>query len=48
MKSIFITGASAGIGKATAILFAGKGWFVGVTLHNNLNESLVYLSECFV
>lgn len=20
----------------------------GVTLHNNLNESLVYLSECFV
>ena len=21
---------------------------VGVTLHNNLNESLVYLSECFV
>ena len=30
-KSIFITGASAGIGKATALLFAGKGWFVGVT-----------------
>lgn len=29
-KSIFITGASAGIGKATALLFAGKGWFVGV------------------
>jgi prenyltransferase beta subunit len=21
---------------------------IGVTLHNNLNESLVYLSECFV
>lgn len=30
MKSIFITGASAGIGKATALLFAGKGWFVGI------------------
>jgi len=30
-KSIFITGASAGIGKATAILFAAKGWFVGIT-----------------
>ncbi len=28
-KSIFITGASAGIGKATALLFAAKGWFVG-------------------
>lgn len=28
-KSIFITGAAAGIGKATALLFAGKGWFVG-------------------
>ncbi len=31
MKSIFITGASAGIGKATALLFASKGWFVGIT-----------------
>jgi len=30
MKSIFITGASAGIGKATALLFANKGWFVGI------------------
>lgn len=29
-KSIFITGAAAGIGKATALLFAGKGWFVGI------------------
>ena len=29
MKSIFITGAGAGIGRATAQLFAGKGWFVG-------------------
>jgi NAD(P)-dependent dehydrogenase (short-subunit alcohol dehydrogenase family) len=30
MKSIFITGASAGIGKATALLFVQRGWFVGV------------------
>lgn len=29
-KSIFITGASAGIGKATALLFAKKGWSVGI------------------
>lgn len=28
-KSIFITGAASGIGKATALLFAGNGWFVG-------------------
>lgn len=29
MNTIFITGAGAGIGLATARLFAGKGWFVG-------------------
>ena len=28
-KSIFITGAASGIGRATALLFASKGWFVG-------------------
>lgn len=28
-KSIFITGAASGIGRATSVLFAGKGWFVG-------------------
>lgn len=35
-KSIFITGAASGIGKATAILFADKGWFVGIT---DINET---------
>ena len=28
-KSIFITGAASGMGRETARLFAGKGWFVG-------------------
>ncbi len=28
-KSIFITGAASGIGRATAVLFAEKGWYVG-------------------
>ncbi|MCG8316636.1 MAG: SDR family oxidoreductase [Pseudomonadales bacterium] len=30
MKSIFITGAAAGIGRATAQRFAKEGWFVGL------------------
>ena len=34
-KSIFITGAASGIGKATALLFAEKGWYVGAV---DLNE----------
>lgn len=29
-RSIFITGAASGIGRATAELFAGKGWFCGL------------------
>jgi NAD(P)-dependent dehydrogenase (short-subunit alcohol dehydrogenase family) len=29
-KSVFITGAASGIGRATAILFAKQGWFVGL------------------
>ncbi|RRJ83213.1 SDR family oxidoreductase [Aestuariirhabdus litorea] len=29
MKSVFITGAGSGIGRATALLFADRGWFVG-------------------
>ncbi len=30
-KSILITGAASGIGRATAVLFAEKNWFVGLT-----------------
>ena len=29
-KTIFITGATSGMGRATARLFAQKGWFVGI------------------
>ncbi|MCP4753316.1 MAG: SDR family oxidoreductase [Proteobacteria bacterium] len=29
-KSIFITGAASGIGRATALLFAEKGWYTGL------------------
>lgn len=29
MKSIFVTGAASGIGRATALLFGRRGWFVG-------------------
>jgi len=34
MKTIFITGASTGIGKATAILFQSKGWHVIATMRD--------------
>jgi len=35
-KTIFITGAASGIGRETALLFAKKGWFVGLY---DLNEA---------
>jgi len=38
MKSAFITGAASGIGRATACLFAEKGWFVGLF---DANEQLL-------
>ena len=29
MKTIFVSGAASGIGRASAHLFASRGWFVG-------------------
>ncbi|MXN90452.1 SDR family NAD(P)-dependent oxidoreductase [Flavobacterium sp. Sd200] len=39
MKTIFITGASAGLGKATAKLFHSKGWRVIATMRNPEKET---------
>jgi len=39
MKTIFITGASSGIGKATARLFQSKGWNVIATMRNPEKET---------
>jgi NAD(P)-dependent dehydrogenase (short-subunit alcohol dehydrogenase family) len=39
MKTIFITGASTGLGKATAILFQAKGWKVIATMRRPENET---------
>ncbi len=39
MKTIVITGASSGIGKATAKYFAGKGWQVAATMRNPAKET---------
>jgi len=38
-KTIFITGASSGLGKATAKLFQEKGWFVIATMRNPEKET---------
>lgn len=38
MKTVFITGASSGIGKATAIYFQQKGWNVVATMRNPVLE----------
>jgi NAD(P)-dependent dehydrogenase (short-subunit alcohol dehydrogenase family) len=39
MKTIFITGASTGLGKATAKLFAANGWKVIATMRNPETET---------
>ncbi|HBE77924.1 MAG TPA: hypothetical protein DDW65_09100 [Firmicutes bacterium] len=39
MKTVFITGASSGIGKAAAILFQEKGWNVAATMRNPQKET---------
>jgi len=44
-KTIFITGASSGIGKATAILFAKKGWKVIATMRKPANEKELNLFD---
>lgn len=36
MRAIFITGAGSGIGRATAVFFANKGWFCGLA---DVNEA---------
>ncbi|WP_312193001.1 SDR family NAD(P)-dependent oxidoreductase, partial [Sphingobacterium sp.] len=38
-KTIFITGASSGLGKATARLFQQEGWNVIATMRNIENET---------
>ncbi|WP_136467758.1 SDR family NAD(P)-dependent oxidoreductase [Flagellimonas onchidii] len=44
-KNVLITGASRGIGKATAIAFAKKGAKIGVNFRSNLEEAEKTLSE---
>lgn len=40
-KTIFITGASAGLGKATAMLFQSKGWHVIATMRHPEKETVL-------
>jgi NAD(P)-dependent dehydrogenase (short-subunit alcohol dehydrogenase family) len=45
MKTIFITGASTGLGKATAKLFASRGWKVIATMRTPENEKELNLID---
>ena len=38
-QTIFITGSSTGLGRATALLFAAKGWKVFATMRNPARET---------
>ncbi|MBU2587894.1 MAG: SDR family oxidoreductase [Alphaproteobacteria bacterium] len=44
-RSIFITGGASGIGRATALHFAAKGWFVGVA---DINEAGMAETLCLI
>jgi NAD(P)-dependent dehydrogenase (short-subunit alcohol dehydrogenase family) len=44
-QTIFITGASTGLGRATAVLFASKGWKVIATMRNPANEAELAKTE---
>lgn len=39
MKTVFVTGASGGIGEAIAKKFAGNGYFVGVGYNTNRGKA---------
>jgi NAD(P)-dependent dehydrogenase (short-subunit alcohol dehydrogenase family) len=39
-KTIFVTGSSSGLGRATAKLFASKGWKVIATMRNPETETV--------
>ena len=43
-KTIFITGSSSGLGRATAKLFAAKGWGVIATMRNPEKEKELALA----
>ena len=38
-KTIFITGSSTGLGRASALLFASRGWKVIATMRNPAKEA---------
>ena len=44
-KTVLITGASRGIGRATALLFAKAGWRVGIGYHQNRDAAESLLAE---